>query len=250
MAMADRKGMKAHLLAALVPCLLCLAGCLELEQTVTIDANGSGTQQLKLDLSERVLAEVRRAASVAEPLGSNPLQIYDKETVQKELTEAGLVLKEHRTTIDKQKRHVEVEAAFADLAALKKSPLSGSHSEWAFTAGPKAGTICVTFYPQGKTMWEQAALQAQAMRDKPDPVAEQFFEKRKQQLTGLDITLRIRLPGKVLVWTRNLEKTGAQEVVAHITASQIQTPEDLVRRLAPRFQVIIDGTGCSFALDK
>ncbi|HLQ37508.1 MAG TPA: hypothetical protein VK348_06890, partial [Planctomycetota bacterium] len=65
----------------------------------------------------------------------------------------------------------------------------------------------------------------------------------------LDLVLRLKLPGKVLVWTRNLEKTGEQEVVAHITAEQIQTPGDLVRRLAPRFEVVLDSTGCSLPLD-
>ena len=52
----------------------------------------------------------------------------------------------------------------------------------------------------------------------------------------------------MLVWTRNLERTGEREVTATITAEQIQTPEDLVRRLAPRFEVIFDATGCKLPL--
>ena len=53
----------------------------------------------------------------------------------------------------------------------------------------------------------------------------------------------IKRQGDVLVWTANMEKTGDREVTARIEASQIKTPMDLVRRLAPRFEVIFDARG-------
>ena len=81
------------------------------------------------------------------------------------------------------------------------------------------------------------------MKDSLDPVAEAFFKSRQSQLAGLDIAVRFKLPGNVLVWTRNMEKAGDREVVARITADQIKTPKDLVRRLAPRFEVIFDARG-------
>ena len=55
---------------------------------------------------------------------------------------------------------------------------------------------------------------------------------------------------KVIEFTRNLELTGEQEVTAHITAEQIQNPEDLVRRLAPRFEVIFDSSAIQFPVDR
>ena len=54
----------------------------------------------------------------------------------------------------------------------------------------------------------------------------------------------------LLLWTRTLAKTGEREVTATITAADIKTPADLVRRLAPRFEVVIDGKGCALPLDK
>ena len=38
------------------------------------------------------------------------------------------------------------------------------------------------------------------------------------------------------------------EVTARIRAEDIKTPEDLVRRLAPRFEVIFDASGCQLPL--
>jgi hypothetical protein len=88
------------------------------------------------------------------------------------------------------------------------------------------------------------------MRDAVDAVASEFFARRRAQLAGLDVTVRFRLPGDVLQWTRNLQKTGDREVTARITAEQIKTPEDLVRRLAPRFQVVFDATGLDFPVER
>ena len=39
-----------------------------------------------------------------------------------------------------------------------------------------------------------------------------------------------------------------REVVARVTAEQIKTPQDLVRRLAPRFEVIFDASACKLPL--
>ena len=43
-----------------------LAGCLEMEQTVTIAADGSGTQQLKMGIRETTLNDLVRASSAAQ----------------------------------------------------------------------------------------------------------------------------------------------------------------------------------------
>jgi hypothetical protein len=86
------------------------------------------------------------------------------------------------------------------------------------------------------------------MNKEPDAVAAAFFRKKREELTGLDLTLRFQLPGDVLLWTANMEKTGDREVTARITAEQIKTPQDLVRRLAPRFEVVFDAKGCKLPL--
>ncbi len=141
-----------------------------------------------------------------------------------------------------------MEATFKDFATLQKSPLCGSAAEWVLAAGPRAGTAKLTLYPQGKAAWTEARAKAETMPKAVDPVAAGFFRKRQASLAGLDVVVRFQLPGDVLVWTRNLEKTGDREVTARITAADIQTPEDLVRRLAPRFEVIFDATGCKLPL--
>lgn len=229
--------------------LLALPACLEMEQTIVLDATGGGRQILRMAMREATLAEIQKASAAAQ-LGAaaNPAAVFDKQLVEAELREAGFQLVSHEAKKVPGKRSVLLEATFADFATLQKSPFCGTSAEWVLAPGPTEGTAKLTLYPQGKTAWTEARKKAEQMQTTADPVAAEFFRKRQQQLTGLDVKVRFQLPGDVLVWTKNMEKTGDREVTATITAAQIQSPEDLVRRLAPRFEVIFDAKGCKLAL--
>ena len=223
-----------------------LGGCLEFEQTVELQADGSGTQQIRMVVRNATLDELERAAPAAR-LGErgDPKAIFDEQRVAQELATAGLELKAHKVTKSPDRKTVELTASFASVAVLQKSPLAGSAAEWQLAAGPRPGTARLTLFPQGQKAWQEARDRANAMQTEDDPLVAEFFRKRKAQLAGLDVVMRFRLPGDVLVWTANMEKTGDREVTARITAAQLETPQDLVRRLAPRFEVIFDASGCS-----
>jgi hypothetical protein len=240
--------MRVAIAVVLASCLP-LSGCLEVEHTVRLAPDGSGSQSVRLELREATLAELQRLAPAAQ-LGAaaNPAAIFDRAVVEQDLRAAGLELASFAATKAPGKRCVQLEARFPNFAALQKSPLAGNHAEWQLERGPRPETAKLTLYPQGKAAWTEARAKADAMPAQADPVAAEFFRKRQQQLDGLDICVRFQLPGDVLMWTRNLEKTGDREVTARITAAQIQTPEDLVRRLAPRFEVIFAANGCSLPL--
>lgn len=232
--------------AAIVALCALLSSCLEMEQTIAIAPNGSGTQTLRLSMTDKTIAEVRLAMAARGGAGAaDPLAIFERAKAEAELKAAGLEVKTHDSRSEGGRRTVSIEAAFADTKALQQSPLCGTSAVWEFAEGPKPGTIRITCYPQGKAAWLEARAQAEAMRKEVDATTAEFFRKRQRQLAGLDLTFRMRLPGKVLLWTRTLELTGENEVTARITAEQIATPEDLVRRLAPRFEVVIDGSGCT-----
>ncbi|MCB9879334.1 MAG: hypothetical protein H6835_17200 [Planctomycetes bacterium] len=239
--------MRGILAMVLAGCSM-LSGCLEFEQKVTLRADGSGTQTVRMTVQEKVLRDLRQAQPAAH-LGEagDPTAVFDEQRVRAELTEAGLELTAHQVDKTAQQRTVELTAAFGSFAVLQKSPLCGSSAEWELAAGPRPGTGRLTLYPQGKLAWQEARKKAEQMRGESDPLVEAFFQKRREQLAGLDVRMCFELPGDVLVWTNNMEKVGAREVAAVVKAEQIKTPEDLVRRLAPRFEVIFDARGCTFA---
>ena len=249
MPMADHRCMQAIRIVAFL-LLAVLGGCLEMEQTITLEADGSGKQVMKMAMRETTLADIARASAAAE-LGAapNPKAVFDKELVGRELEATGFKLVEHKAKAEGGKRSVDLTATFADFATLAKSPLCGSAAEWTLTAGPKPGTAKLTLYPQGRKAWGDARAKAESMKTDVDAVAADFFRKKQEQLSGLDLTLRFKVPGNVLVWTANMEKTGDQEVTARITAEQIKTPAELVRRLAPRYEVVFDAKDCKLPLD-
>jgi hypothetical protein len=225
------------------------SGCLELEQTVTLSADGSGRQALVMTVADTTLTALQKTAAAAQ-LGAAPnvAAVFDRDLVGAELRQAGLEVTRHTTRQADGRRTVDLEASFPDFAALQRSPLCGTAAEWVLAPGPRAGTAKLTLYPQGKAAWTDARARAESLATSSDPIATDFFRKRQQQLAGLDLVVRLRLPGDVLVWTRNLDKTGDREVTARIAAEQLRTPEDLIRWLAPRFEVIFDATGCKLPI--
>ncbi len=226
-----------------------LAGCLELDQKVTLRADGSGEFVFAMTMRESTIAEVKTAAAAARFGGAtDPAAVFDREKTQADLVAAGLELTGYETKRDGGRRTVELAATFADFQTLQKCPLNGTQAEWTLQAGPKAGTAKLTFYPQGRTAWLEARKKAAALAETVDPVIAGFFVKRQQQLEGLDLKLRIDVPGKVYLWTKTLKKTGDRQVTARIAAQDIKTPADLVRRLAPRFEVIFDARGLDLPL--
>jgi len=249
MTRVDQKPMRlANALSIAV--LLCFSSCLQMEQTVILEADGSGKLTFALTMRDATIAEVRRASAAAQLGGAvDPTAVFDKKKAEGELVDAGFVLESYETTKPAHKRKVELVATFANFAALQKNPLAGSQAEWVLAKGPKEGTAKFTFYPQGRTAWLEARAKAEKLRSNVDPVIADFFQKRRQQLAGLDIAFRIEVPGRIYLWTKTMKKTGDREATARIRAEDIKTPEDLVRRLAPRFEVIFDATGCTLPLE-
>ena len=241
--------MRALQTSALLSCLA-LCSCLEMEQKVTIKPDGSGTQALKMTLRDSLITELRRRQPAAQlGSGSDPTAVFDEEKVRGELSTAGMSLSSHRVVRERGLRTVDMVASFASFGDLQQSPLCGSAAEWELGAGPKPGLAKLTLYPQGKEAWQQARARVKTMQREADPVAAQYFRKRQAQLRGLDMELRFELPGDVLVWTKNMKKVAAREVVARVEAEQIKTPADLIRRLAPRFEVIFDARGTTLLTD-
>lgn len=245
----DHEDMRVlHLVSLLL--LAALPACLEMEQTICLSADGSGTQTVHMDVSQATLDKVQKASAAAQ-LGAaaDPFAVFDKELVGRELVAAGLELTRHETKKKAGRRSVDLEARFGKFSDLQQSPLCGSSAEWVLTKGPKEGTAKLTLYLQGKQAWLEARAKAEKMKEEVDAVAADFFDRRIKEVAGLDVALHLQVPGDVLVWTKNLEKTGPREVGLRVTAEDIKTPENLVRWLAPRFEVIFDATGCTLPLD-
>ena len=142
---------------ALVPVM---AGCFELEIGVTLRSDGSGTQELRMGLTDRALDRVRQAAQAVDASGTrpDPLLVYDRKKVSRELEGQGLRVSEYRAFRERQHRFVEVTAEFPGIAQLKSSGLFGGRSEWYVLEGRNRGGLRLVFYPQGHVLPSRGLL--------------------------------------------------------------------------------------------
>lgn len=228
---------------ALGACAL-LASCLEVEQTVTLRADGSGTQRLKLGITERGLNELRTRAAMDAAL-TDPAKIFDERSVQAELADAGLVCKEVRSYHQRQRRFIEVEAGFRDWDSLRASPLGGGSAEWRLEPGPSAGTLKLVMFPRGELAWTESRKKARELRAAPGDREARFLERGRQEIRGLRLKWILNLPGDVKSHSRGMEATSSRQVVAEITDADVRTVDQMLALMAPRFEVVFDARRCS-----
>ena len=250
MASTEQNHMQVRALGGVIAVGL-LTSCLQLEQTVTIHADGSGTQAVKMTIPERVIEVLQQQASAHNSLRKAPdmTAVFHRSKVEKELAAIGLKLTEHKVVDARLGRRAALAARFENLDQLRKSPLGGSRADWIFTKGPLKDTIQLAYYPQGRAAWVAAQQKVLELQKKPnDETLRSFFAKQKAQLKGLDISVTINLPGTVLMAYGDLRETGLTQVRARVKGVEIKTPKDLILALAPRYQVVFDGRDCKLPL--
>ncbi len=240
---------KRILMSVVVAALSLLSGCLQMEQSVTIAADGSGTQKITLDLTEQVLGSVQRLAGVAEgeqrPV--DPRAAFREDHVRRELAAAGMAMTAHSSSVVRGVQRLSIEARFEDVAALAKSPLAGGRAEWFFVRGTTKDRVRVVCYPQGRAAHVAAKARADEMeRDGIDETEQLYFEQRRAQLRSLDVAFAVTLPGTVHAASANWKLDGERTLRARVTGKDVQSPRDLVLLLAPRFEAEFDASGTTW----
>ncbi|HLU39189.1 MAG TPA: hypothetical protein VK081_07375 [Planctomycetota bacterium] len=229
----------------LLPCtaLLLCAGCFQAETEVVLRADGSGCQHLRLVLPDRALGLLRGAVQAVESTArrSDPRDLLDEKKVRAELTDCGVDLRAYRANAEGARHAVEIDVEFAGLAALRANPLTGGErATWQIEGGPAAGLVRLVWYPQGEEAWRAARRKARELAGESDAAVQQFVQSRLRQIDGLDVRLALTLPGNVVAHTANLKLEGKRKVVASIAAEDVRTANDLLLRIAPRYEVVFE----------
>lgn len=227
-----------------------LTSCLELEAVIALHADGSGTQRLRMGLTERG-QELARTFAKPRAAGaqSDPLRLFNARVVRRELLDAGLRCRNVKSYEARSRRFVEVDAEFTDLATLRKSPLLGGAAEWQLQRGPRPGLARLVFFPRGEAAWRQSFTEARRIAGRPTERETAYFERIRPEMRGMSVHWTLELPGQVVGHSKNLRALGDRRVQAVVTELDIRDPQSLVRQLAPRYEVVFDASECRLTFD-
>jgi len=231
-----------------------LAGCFEMEVEVSISADGSGRQELRIGMTELATATLRQSAVALNAAGdrADPMEIYQRSKAEKLLADQGLVLSEYRTYRERRRDFVEITADFKAASQLNGAGVLGAEAEWYMLPGRNHGGIRLLFFPRGHEAWMAGVEQAKKAPSglEMGEIERQYFMRQKERMAGFIVKLKLQLPGAVDYCSSNLTHTGERTVEMQVSARDIDTPADLIKALAPRFEVEFDGSGCDMVLDK
>ena len=245
MAPVDQYNMRGWIVAGAA---LLLPSCLELEGTITIRPDGTGTQALSMKISREMFAEPQQQVTIAS--GGESVAaiagVFDKKQATAEFAAAGLTVDNHEVKEKRSSQTLDLEVSFPNLKSLAASPLGGGRSDWILLDAGE-GKTAMFFYPMGKEALKKVQRRIRDLDKQPSEQLRAFFMKRRAEIAGLDLTLTINLPGEVCKKSENLsvEKQSTQ-VIARITAASIQAPRDLLALLAPCYVAEFDSRLCTW----
>lgn len=113
--------------------VLVLTGCIKLDQTVSLNADGSGILKMRYGMSEQTIAQLKAMEQMGQSMGGEGAEMeadtpfdleFDEEKVREDFASQGLEGVELRSvaseTVDGW-RFMDLELTFDDLAALQKT---------------------------------------------------------------------------------------------------------------------------------
>lgn len=118
--------------AGIVVLLLATAGCIKLDQTLTLNQDGSGNLAIRYGMSEQTIAQLEAMEQMSRSMGEgidmeqdSPFE-FDEETLRREFEAekpAGVELVSVRSEVVDGWKYVALEIAFEDVRALKKTKI-------------------------------------------------------------------------------------------------------------------------------
>jgi len=103
-----------------------LAGCIQVEETITLNADGSGTMELAYSVAEEQAVMMESAVREDEELGAGENFSFSADAIRKQFEEMefeGVELIKADSSVQNGRRNVSMAVKFASLSALSDTPL-------------------------------------------------------------------------------------------------------------------------------
>jgi hypothetical protein len=243
----------ARTLALALP--LVLSGCIEMEQDLTIGADGAGTMKSHVGMNERMLEQMQDPAIWIVPEGGfNRADVFDEKRTRDDARKKGIDLQAYKTWAKDEKKHVEMVIGFKNPRELRNANLDGTDASDLFILkGEKEGTARMVLYPQGMKKHEEQTGYTKAMAATDEEGVEsqrRMHGQMKAQFKGLKITYRCTVPGKIVSVGRGLQQVNDTTAAFTFADEDLKGPEDLARLLTMKFEIVFEARGLQIPFDK
>jgi len=222
--------MRRLFLSALAAAAIAAAGCVQMEQEITLKADGAGELKFNSAVSEQTIAQIEALQKAFQDNPDAKAQggmSFDEKSLRaafEKQKDAGVELKSLKVESADGIRRISLEASFKDLAAAARA-----------TGGDKADSISLVKNAEGNYVLTLGADQlGNKVPEEQRPVA-------KAMMAGLKVALKLNLPGDIA--ESNATKTDGRSAswVLDITDEKIF---ELMEKLGKEgFRVTIKGAG-------
>lgn len=193
--------MRTSLIAAAV--VAALAGCVDVEETLTLNADGSGTLVTTYTIPTALLEAEEAYKNLADDALGPQLAADIEKQLEEKKTE-GLAIDDVAVeAVDEEFLRITIGASFQDVAVLEKIQAGGGLSvepgpgeKKKDAPGPMARKVKLEKKDGGWTL-QQTILLSEKEKKEPDPMSEQIDPLMRAAFAGHKMRFTVVLPGEI-----------------------------------------------------
>lgn len=205
--------MKKWMMYLSVLILVMSAGCVKVEQTLTLNADGSGSLDMMYGMSEESIEQMEAMQAMAANMpdgegmeGAADSFAFDESTIREEfekLEQKGVELQNVSSNLKDGWKYMNLSFSFEDLEALSKTDFF------------KNSSIKITKTADGNYELTQSSAQmdngmGQGMDGMDEATKNMVMQQMMPMYKGMRIAMKLKLPGKIL--DSNATKTEGDTV--------------------------------------
>jgi hypothetical protein len=219
------------------------AGCIKMDQDLTINADGSADMKLHYAMTEQAITQLEAMKQMAaknpdmKVETQGPELAFDEAQIKAEFEKKkgeGVELKSVRVEAKDGWKHAYIEARCKDLAAAAKAGKSGGNQ----------GGYALTKNADGDYVLEMAGAKMGGGKAPEKLTAEQKAQQQammKTMMAGLKVTLRVSVPGDVVETTGEKKDARTAEWVLDISDAKFFEKSEAMEKNGPK--VVFSGKG-------
>ncbi len=211
--------------------ILALAGCIKMDQDITLNKDGSGNVKFMYGMSEQTVNQMKAMAAMGAEEGEEPetddLFEFEEGKVKEkfaELQDQGITLKSARTETKGGWKYMYVDFDFADVSRLNGTEVMGD-SPFSIVKNDDGNYVIST-----KMGGDELGM------GDADP---EQMKMMMPMMAGMRMAFKITTPNKIISTTAPVKSSNSAQWVFDIDSD----PDSILNIGKTKMEIVFDGTG-------